>query len=367
MGRCEIFFGTYMKTGIRENLAGLPVPQPGSNRGYAATDLIEGFMCSVLLGSKRLAHTGYLRNDEVIKEIFGWKKGMADQSTFSRFFKKHSIDKMTIDIDSTVVTRYGNQENAKVGYYPQKMGRKSHHPILAFCDELAMVVNGWMRTGDSVSVTDADRFIKEVFSIINPKRIGLMRFDAGFYSQEIMQLLERHEDEVKYIIRAKLTSGIKNVILSLATKDWYPSDEEETDECEYATVNYKGSKWDKERKMVIVRTKKKDLIEENYLFKEIGIYERYEYKVFVTNVEFSASLIHRIYHGRANAENRIKDLKYDFGLNGFSLKKFGAMEAAFRYVLLTYNIMALFKQWVMKVKKGTTLSTIKFQCIALGS
>jgi len=91
-GGIKFFHGTYVRSGIREILQKSPHPSPGSNRGYNPVDLIEGFLCSVVLGSKRLAHTGMLRTDEVVKEIFGWSKGMADQSMFSRFFKKHSVE-----------------------------------------------------------------------------------------------------------------------------------------------------------------------------------------------------------------------------------------------------------------------------------
>mgnify|MGYP001550653752 CR=1 FL=1 len=77
---------------MRDILRSVDLHEPGSNRGYDPVDLVEGFICSVILGSKRLAHTGMIRTDEVIREIFGWKRGMADQSTFSRFFKKHSVE-----------------------------------------------------------------------------------------------------------------------------------------------------------------------------------------------------------------------------------------------------------------------------------
>jgi hypothetical protein len=43
-------------------------------------------MVSTVLGSRRMAHTGMLRTDEVIAQMFNWKDGMASQSTFSRFF-----------------------------------------------------------------------------------------------------------------------------------------------------------------------------------------------------------------------------------------------------------------------------------------
>lgn len=136
---------------------------------------------------------------------------------------------------------------------------------------------------------------------------------------------------------------------------------------EYCTMNYQGTNWDRERKMVIVRVPKSGVKKQPVLFESINQFEQYEYKAFVTNVLFSAPLIHHLYNKRANAENRIKDLKYDYGIEGFALTDFGAMEAAFRYVMIAYNVMAIFKQLVMRTQKGKMLSTIKFQCIAIGS
>lgn len=384
-GGMKYFYGTYRRSGMRERLEDVPLPQPGSNRGYCPVDLIEGFMCSVVLGSKRIAHTGMIRADEVLREIFGWKRGMGDQSTFSRFFKKHTVelndrifpslmkswfeqiamDRMTIDIDSTVITRYGEQECAEVGYNPTKRGRRSHHPILAFCDELAMVVNSWMRTGDSVSVTDADRFLQEVFTIVPIDRIGLMRFDAGFYSNEIMRLLELQSPSVNYIVRAKMTAGIKTLIQS--QRDWVTNDDV-MEGAEYCIATYQAKSWDCPRRVVLVRTLKEDwTTEQGNLFEKEAEFEAYDHKAFVTNITLSAIQVHRLYNQRGNAENRIKELKYDYGIEGFAMQNFGAMEAAFRYVMLAYNIMAAFKQWVMRSPKGKMLSTIRFQCIAIGS
>jgi hypothetical protein len=49
-----------------------------------------------------------------------------------KFLSHVDVGALTIDIDSTVITRYGNQEGAKKGYNPKKMGRNSHHPLIAF-------------------------------------------------------------------------------------------------------------------------------------------------------------------------------------------------------------------------------------------
>jgi len=68
------------------------LPERASNRAYDSSTIIEGFIVSVILGAKCLAHSSTIRHDEVIRKIFGWKGGMASQSTFCRFFKRSSTE-----------------------------------------------------------------------------------------------------------------------------------------------------------------------------------------------------------------------------------------------------------------------------------
>lgn len=382
-GGIKFFHKTYLKTGIQSFLKGLNLPFPNSNRGYDPVDLIEGFMTSVVLGSRRLEHSGMLRSDEVIKEIFGWEKGMASASTFSRFFRKFSIErndevfpevmkywfeqihlkKMTVDIDSSVITRYGNQEEAKKGYNPHKQGRLSHHPLFAFCDDLKMVINAWMRSGDSHSSSSIGSFLEELFYIVPTERIGLIRADSGFYSKDIFKQLE--DKHVGYIVRAKMTSRLTEQILRI--KNWHGNNEVTKGAC-YAEIDYKAQGWKKARRVIVVRTVKSEQEDaQGYLYDEDANLAKYEYKAFATNTASSSVQIHSLYNRRADCENRIKELKYDYSIDGFSLQKFGAMEAAFRIIMMAYNIMALFRQKVMTSRKSKRLQTIKFQCIAIGS
>ena len=73
------------------------------------------------------------------------------------------------------------------------------------------------------------------------------------------------------------------------------------------------------------------------------------------------------FQDRADAENRIKELKYDFGLDIFCMDNFWATEAAFRTVMIACNMMSLFRQIVLQSKSKDTLSTLLFKCFALGS
>jgi hypothetical protein len=124
------------------------LPVSGSNRGYKTSTIIEGFITSIWCGANRFLHTEVTRHDAALGKIFGWNNPPG-QDTYKRFFSKFNqgtnqkvgdyfyswffdnikFDNFTLDIDSSVMTRYGEQEGAKKGYNPNKKGRSSHHPV----------------------------------------------------------------------------------------------------------------------------------------------------------------------------------------------------------------------------------------------
>jgi hypothetical protein len=69
---------------------------------------------------------------------------------------------------------------------------------------------------------------------------------------------------------------------------------------------------------------------------------------------------------RADAENRIKELKYDFGADNFNVKNFSATEAAMNFVMLAYNLMSLFRQVILGGKVQPTLKTMRYKLFAVG-
>jgi len=54
-----------------------------------------------------------------------------------------------------------------------------------------------------------------------------------------------------------------------------------------------------------------------------------------------------MYAGRADSENRIKELKADLSLDSFCLKSFNATDAAFRMGGVLYNLLADFREAVL--------------------
>lgn len=68
-------------------------------------------------------------------------------------FDNFKFDNFTLDIDSSVMTRYGVQDGAKRIQSEQK-GRSSHHPLIAFIADVKLVANMWLRSGDTSSANN---------------------------------------------------------------------------------------------------------------------------------------------------------------------------------------------------------------------
>ena len=85
---------------------------------------------------------------------------------------------MTLDLDSTVMTRHGEQEGAARGYNPIKPGRVSHHPLMAFISDTRMVANLWLRPGNSHSANNVQAFLDSTLEKLNGKQVGLLRADS---------------------------------------------------------------------------------------------------------------------------------------------------------------------------------------------
>ena len=92
------------------------------------------------------------------------------------------------------------------------------------------------------------------------------------------------------------------------------------------------------------------------LFDDDMYYQNHRYHCFITNQTLPAKQIWEQYKERADAENRIQELKYDFGLEGFMMKEFFATEAAMRFITVAYNLMSLYKHVATQTRAQQRLS-----------
>jgi hypothetical protein len=93
----------------------------------------------------------------------------------------------------------------------------------------------------------------------------------------------------------------------------------------------------------------------------------YRYSCFITNMDLPAKVIYDTYRGRADCENRIKEVKYDFGAESFNVNDFWATEAVLNFVMMAYNLMSLFRQAIINGKSQQFLKTIRYKIFAIGA
>jgi hypothetical protein len=91
----------------------------------------------------------------------------------------------------------------------------------------------------------------------------------------------------------------------------------------------------------------------------------YRYTCYVTTLKLSAADVWRLYRGRANCENRIKELKYDYGLDKMNQDGFDGTEACLLLMTIAYNFMSLFKQVIINDKVRNRLSTLRYKMLAI--
>lgn len=360
------------------------LPQPGSNRGYTPRTIIESFLVSIWCGANRFMHTEITRHDEALKKIFGWDQAPA-QDVFKRYFSKFTqgtnqrvsdyfykwlfdsiqFDNYTLDCDSSVLTRYGDQEGSKRGYNPHKPGRASHHPIIAFVSDVKMVANLWLRSGNTSSAEGFVPFLEDTLEKLRNKNISLLRLDSGFYSKEVFEYLEKRNTPINYIVAARFYEPIQ--VMLARNQAWMQIDEG----IEISELSYQSPLWEKSRRMIVVRQKiehrPKAAGKMLRLFEDEAYYRQYRYSAYISNLTLSAADIWRLYRGRGDAENRIKELKYDFGFDSFNMQSFFGTEAALSFAMLAYNLMAIFRQFLLGSKVQHTLSTLRYKTFAIGA
>ncbi|MCL2000408.1 MAG: IS1380 family transposase [Planctomycetes bacterium] len=370
------------RLGFFEHLSEIGLPEPGSNRGYKPEQLITQLLISVWCGANRYEHCEVTRLDETLAGIFGIKR-MAGHRAISRLFGKFGqglcksvfdrwyswmfeqlkIGSLTLDLDSTVMTRFGlKQEGAVKGYNPKNPGRNSHHPLLAFVADTQMVANIWLRPGNAHTANNGVAFLENTLSRLGSKNCELLRADSGFAEEPFFKAVEAKG--LHYTIALRLNQPLQRALNSIE-RAWWPLEEEGGQGIELCQFDYKAAAWGQARRVVGIRqhlkTRPTAKGKQLSLFADDEVVGSWRYSAIVTDMDLPALMVWRLYRGRADCENRIKELKYDFGSTGFNQKNFWATEAALATIMMGFNLMSLLRKLLLKKQPLHTLKTLRYK------
>jgi len=360
-GSLVAFASFIEKLGIIDTLvASCPIKRT-SNNATPVRDILIGFLLVCIQDGKRFRHMRYVQDDPAIAAIFKVQRRIPSDSSVIRFFKaidseqgkawlynaeelfyKSIADNCILDWDSTVTTRFDEQEGAEIGYNPHKPGRASHHPLLCTIAGTRLCLHMTYRAGDASSSSGWLEAMETVLSRL-PKgiRVFLNRADVSFASEESLSWHESKAQRPHYLFKLRKTSRVMEAISSVNEFDW--EGESGFGIAQVTERNLKLHGWTRERRVVLCRKliKKETPEESGTLF---GICQ-YEYSTYVTDLPQSyanAFQIVILYNQRCDSENIFDETKNQWGLNGFCAQRSNVTEFAARMTMLSYNLWSLF-------------------------
>jgi hypothetical protein len=202
-----------------------------------------------------------------------------------------------------------------------------------------------------------EEFLKEALALWGQRqKIRLLRADSGFFEDLLLSFLEQRQ--INYIVVARLTKWVKRA--AQRVEQWRELDES------FAVGEFrlKLLGWSAERRFVAVRERMRE--GRDSVGRKLIDVPGYTFRVFVTSSPEAPEEIWRDYNRRADMENRIAELKHDLGAAGFCLKEFFATEAAFRAVLLLFNLLAEFQR-AAGLASYRAPATIRMQVLTCGA
>jgi len=332
------------------------VPQRAGD--FAPCDLVLALLYVLIAGLRRVSKTQILQYNGAFLACVGLER-FPDPSTLRRFLQRlrpsairqlvrlhdrlraslSAVSRSTLilDLDSVVVTLYGHQQGARVGYNPKKKGRRSYHPLLCFEAHRHEFWHGSLRPGDAAAssgvVAFLERGLAKVPTTLARARVRV-RADAGFFGGRLLGFLEQWG--CGYVIVAKEYPTLRRRartarFVSLA-HGWAA-----------AEFRYQAHGWPQARRFVVIR---RPLPEDPLEIRQLRLLRdrRYAYQVLVTNLALRPWRVWRFYVQRCTVEKTIRELLYDLPLSQIPTADWLANVAFFHVLMLAYNLVHWFKR-----------------------
>lgn len=356
-----------------------------SRNAPTKNEILGTILFSVLSGHRRYAHITAIRGDDVLPQLLGIEQFRSEDSVRRAFEKQDEealtawIDRYTnetyaalldqewiLDLDATVKTLYGHQEEARLGYNPMKPGRPSHvyHALLFSAAKL--VVNVDVQAGNQTASQYAQPTLWGWLEARERKDWPtLLRGDIAHGNEEMMAGAEQRG--LSYVFKLRQTKGVAQLIEKLARRGDKAGWREAGQRWEGVEEELQLQGWSRKRRVVVLRrplTKQTQPEAKSQQPALPGLVvehkggDWYEHAVLVTNWEQQALLaIAQIYRDRGDAENMFDELKNQWGWTGFSTADLKRSQLMARMVALIFNWWSIFTRMATGRKHGEAITT----------
>jgi hypothetical protein len=345
--------------------------QPTSPNAFCPTDIAFGFLGGVLSGADKLSRVAWLQSDPAVAEVLGIES-VPSQPTLSRFFghftQKSSsalgnlhawaLGKLpswkggyTLDLDSwALLHEDGHQQGVAVGYTRQGL-KPCQRPLVAALAESKTIAGYWLRSGNTACVNGAAEFLRTtLWNLPSHIQIGLVRADSGFGDENFLATAQSLG--LKFIVVSRLTRRLQS--LCRHGQEHWQKTEIEGMEVQEVTSEAVG------RRLILIRQR---IIERPQAGGKLLLdVPGYRFQALTTNLPTALDplAVWRRYNGRADIENRIKELGEQFGIKRLAARSFWATEAMHHLVITAYNLCVLLQRKLGQLKK-CELNTLRWR------
>jgi len=350
---------------------------PRRNQRYTLSQMTLALVYPILLGLGRIETASFLRANGTFQYLTGLPD-YPDPQTLRRFLRgapddfRHQLhrindrlqqqfihwpehrSRLILDLDSTVVTVFGRQERAEVGYNPRYRGKRSYNPLLCLEANSSLLWDTELRPGNAGTWEGSVELLATCLaSLPTDARELRVRADAGFGYNPVLDILEARP--AQYAVVARLTSGLKCKLGGLryerANSRW-----------QIAELEYRPQGWSNSRRFVVARRPIEEAEPEPTLFH----LARYLYRAWVTNLPLTPAGVWHFYDGRAGMEPRICELREDFAMRKIPTRGFTANALYLEVIRLAYNLVTTFQRTCLpKEWQDLTLSTLRYRLLWL--
>jgi len=265
-----------------------------------------------------------------------------------RVHERCALDKLILDLDSSVSDTYGRQEGSA---YNGHFECTCYHPIFCF-NHLGDLERVLLRNGNVASADDWRSVLEPVFARYRDLDISkYFRGDAAFAIPELYVFLEA--ERYLYAIRLKSNAVLERHIQHLLTRPVGRPPKKPV--VRYHDFMYRAGSWDRERRVVA-----KVEWHQGELFPRVGF--------IVTNLPWRCKRVVRFYNQRGTAEQWIKEGKNAIKWTKLSCHDFVDNQVRLQLFALAYNLGNFLRRLALpRPMKHWTMTTLREKLIKIGA
>jgi hypothetical protein len=250
-----------------------------------------------------------------------------------------------LDIDASIKPLYGRQEGAEIGHNPSKPMRPSHVLHTFLVSDLRLVLEVQVSPGKQHTSSHSKAALGRLLDELGDKRPTMVRGDSGYGNEGL--LVELEERGQRYLLRLRQTANVQRLVaMAFGRTDWSRADGQG---CQMIEGQVRLHGWSRTRRVVIVLQRirggiaRQRRIDSRQLQLDLqpAVFQSgdklWEYAVLVTDVEIPIDAVAQLCRDRADAENAFDELKYQWGLGGFTKQGINRCQTMARACALVYN------------------------------